>query len=358
MWKVIVFIVFTAIYAAQKPNNSTAGVQNEQAKNLINKPTVPQNPDYSKIKGHAKTISDVDIDDVVALKFFNNYRIDDIKKIFETDKILSISLLLGRLFIILILFIIMHKTINRFTLSFVSSVIKRTHRNSKYNDVKSLANTAGPILNSILHWILISITILIVLTEIGVNIMPIIYSFGVLGLAISIGAQTLVRDIISGILTLFEGIVSVGEIVELNGQVGTIEAMSLRAVEFRHTNGKMQVIAFSEINSLLNLSRDYSQCNIVLPVSHDANLLKVEEMHKDVFKSLMDDPQWKQYIIADTNIFGVSSITETSVYVNYLIRIIPDPYDLFGKEFRKRLHAQVRERKIPMPKILNAVVKG
>lgn len=359
MWKVIICIIFAAIYAGQRPENIISGGLNEQSKvDFTKAPYSTANPDYLKIKSASKFISDVDIDDVVAQKLLSNYRINDLKKVFETDKMLNIGFLIGRLGIILIIFIMLWKATNRFTLRFVSSVLKRTHRHSEYTDVQSLTNTAGPILNSILHWTLISVTLLIVLAEIGVDIMPIIYSFGVLGLAISIGAQTLVRDIISGILTLFEGIVSIGEIVELNGQVGTVEAMSLRAIEFRHTNGKIQVVAFSEINSLLNLSRDYSQCSILLPVGHDADLTSVEEMYKDIFKSLQNDNRWSHQIIGDINLSGVMSITETAVYVSCLVRTQPDPYDLFGKEFRKRLHIQMHARKIPSPKFTSIVMKG
>ncbi|MCX7343772.1 MAG: mechanosensitive ion channel [Proteobacteria bacterium] len=358
MLKILVFIGLTALYASQKPENIMPGTNEHNKVSFSKSPIITANPDYLKIKGTSKIVSDVDIDDVIAQKLMSNYYIGDIRKIFEKDQMLNIFMLLGRLGVILVIFAILWKTINRFTLRFVNSVIKSTHNYGEYTDGQSLANTAAPILNSILRWVLISITLLIVLTEIGVDIIPIIYSFGVLGLAISIGAQTLVRDIISGILTLFEGIVSVGEIVELNGQVGTIEAMSLRAIEFRHSNGKMQVVAFSEINSLLNLSRDYSICNIILPVAHDADLANVEIMFKDIFTDMKSDDSWSDLIIGDLNLSGVVSITETAVYISCLARTKPDPYDLFGKEFRKRLHIQMHERKIPSPKFTSIIMKG
>ncbi len=357
MLKILVFIGLTALYAAQKPENVMLGAHEQNKVSFGKAPAIAANPDYLKIKNSSKFVNDVDIDDVIAQKLISNYHISDIKKVFETDKMLSIFMLLGRLSIILVIFAILWKTINRFTLRFVNSVIKSTHSYGEYTDGQSLANTAAPILNSILRWVLISITLLIVLTEIGVDIMPIIYSFGVLGLAISIGAQTLVRDIISGILTLFEGIVSVGEIVEINGQVGTIESMSLRAIEFRHINGKMQVVAFSEINSLLNLSRDYSICNIVLPVAHDADLAKIEAMFEDIFADIKSDDSWNDLIIGDLNLSGVASITETAVYISCSARTKPDPYDLFGKEFRKRLHIQMHEREIPSPKFTSIIMK-
>ena len=188
--------------------------------------------------------------------------------------------------------------------------------------------------------------------------MPIIYSFGVLGLAISIGAQTLVKDLISGVLTLFEGIVSVGEIVEINGNIGTIEGMSLRSIEFRHGNGTMQVVSFSEISSLINLSRDYSICSIVVPVSHEADIEKVEEIYIDVFKNLKKNDEWKDKIISDIEVKGIFSITETAVYMKASMRIKPDPYDLFGQEFRKQLFMKMKEHKIPAPKFANVMLEN
>ena len=84
----------------------------------------------------------------------------------------------------------------------------------------------------------------------------------------------------------------------------------------------------------------------------------LEEMYKDIFKSLQNDNRWSNQIIGDINLSGVMSITETAVYVSCLVRTQPDPYDLFGKEFRKRLHIQMHARKIPSPKFTSIVMKG
>ncbi len=349
-----------SLYASQKADNAIPAGASYQKGNVTHgkSPAITANPDYVKIKGGQKLITDADIDDVVAQKVVSTYKIKDLQNLLKVDRIVNLGLLLSRLSVIFLIFAIMWKATNRFTTRFVNSIVKRTHKHAQYTNARSLANTAGPILNSILHWVLICITLLIVLTEIGVDIMPIIYSFGVLGLAISIGAQTLVKDVISGILTLFEGIVSVGEIVEVNGNIGTIEGMSLRAIEFRHSNGTIQVVSFSEISSLINLSRDYSICSIVVPVGHDADIQKVEEAYIDVFNSLKTSDEWKDEIVSDIDIKGVLSITETAVYIKASMRIKPDPYDLFGQEFRKQLFMQMKERKIPAPKFANVMIEN
>lgn len=360
MWKFLICVGLTCLYAAQKTENP-ASINGSYQKGTVahsKSPSIRANPDYVKTKSGQKLITDVDIDDVVAQKFVSNYKIKDLQKLWKVESLVSIGLLLSRLGVILIIFAILWKVTNRFTNRFVSSVVKSAHKSKKYTDAEALANTAGPILNSILHWVLICITLLILLAEIGVDIMPIIYSFGVLGLAISIGAQTLVKDLISGVLTLFEGIVSVGEIVEINGNIGTIEGMSLRSIEFRHGNGTMQVISFSEISSLINLSRDYSICSIVVPVSHEADIEKVEEIYIDVFKNLKKNDEWKDEIISDIEVKGIFSITKTAVYMKASMRIKPDPYDLFGQEFRKQLFMKMKEHKIPAPKFANVMLEN
>lgn len=343
MRKIFTFIFFTSIFCLYASEVSALYAEVSQGKQLTT-------GSAKSAKGDGENI-DGDLDSVLAQKFLENYKIRNLLKI---ENLFSLGLLLIRLIVILSIFMALWKMINRFTASFVTSIIKSY---KKKENAHSLASTAGPILNSVLHWTLICITSLIILTEIGVDIMPIIYSFGVLGLAISIGAQTLVKDIISGILTLFEGIISIGEVVEINGSIGTVEAMSLRSIEFRHSNGKMQIISFSEINSLINLSRDYAICNIVVPVGHEADIQIVEKAYYEAFQIMKKSENWKNIIIGEINLKGLTSITETAVYLSAYVRTKPDPYDFFGKEFRKILFNKMKEYKIPAPKFTGVMME-
>ncbi|MCE2716723.1 MAG: mechanosensitive ion channel family protein [Pseudomonadota bacterium] len=352
MWK---FVVFIGTFLCLFQNVVDAA----DISSVIKTPSIVAGPDYAKSKREHKLTTDADITGaVVAQKFISEYKVKDFSNLLKVENILSLGLLLGRLSIIVLIFTIVRRTINRFTTRFVGSIIKSSYTPQRQSEAQAVAKTAGPILNSVLHWILVSITLLIILAEIGVDIMPIVYSFGVLGLAISIGAQTLVKDIISGILTLLEGIVSVGEIVQINGNIGTIEAMSLRSIEFRHANGTMQVVSFSDINSLINLSRDYSICTIVVPVGHEANVEEVEKAYNDVFNDLKASKEWGSQIVSKLDLKGIASITETAIYFKACIQITPDPYDLFGQEFRKRLFMKMKEYKISAPKFANVMIEN
>lgn len=297
------------------------------------------------------------IEEILAKEYLQRLNPYRLSEIFNAQQIIELGKLISRLIIVVILYIMLWKAANRYTTSFVRSIIKKTYVAGKNSNIESTANTAGPILNSVLHWLLTGITILTVLSEIGIPITPIIYSFGVLGLAISIGSQTIVKDIISGLFTLLEGAVSVGEIVQLNGNAGKIEGMSLRAIEFRHSTGKTQIIPFSEITSLINLSRDYTVCKIIVPVDHEADITKVEETYFDVFSSFKKDRKWEKEIIGDLQIAGVTEITESAVYFYAKVLTKPDPYDAFGQEFRKRLFTKLKETKIIPSKFANLVLK-
>lgn len=344
-WFFMLSLVFGAVHSAE------SGLAHTRSSSIV------LAHDDGKIKStkNLDAESKLAVNALFAQKFFDSYKVKNFKDLLEIESLFGLVMLLMRLSVILCIFMVIWKIINRFTIRFVASVIKN-YKNPQ--NAQALANTAGPILNSILHWILICLAVLIVLAEIGVDIMPIIYSFSVLGLAISIGAQTLVKDFISGILTLFEGIVSVGEVVEVNGSIGTIESMSLRSIEFRHSNGKIQMISFSDVRTLINLSRDYAVCQIVVPAGHDADIQAIEQSYQEVFHDMKADKDWQDDIIGEMELKGLASITETAIYVKASIRTKPDPYDLFAQEFRKRLFCKMKEYKISLPKFASVTIEN
>lgn len=362
------FFRFFAILCLVSLSSLTFGIDEKNQpqtkhKNLHTKSAnVATNPDYSaknKPTVHDPVNEGVDdeINEIVVQRVSTLLAQNSLQNFTNSDRIINFGTIIARLMIILAIFSIAWKAINRFTLTIVESIVTKTKKNNEYFNAKAIANTAGPILNSALHWFISTITLLIVLSQIGVDILPIIYSFGVFSLAISIGAQTLVKDIISGILTLFEGIVAVGETVEINGIIGKIDSMSLRAIELRHSSGKLQIISFSEITSLINLSRDYTVCKILLPIAHEANLDEVEKMFNSVYQTMKNNNLWNKKIKTEINFSGVDSITENATYVTASMKTAPDPSDAIGNEFRRLLHTQMHNLKIPFPKLASFAVK-
>ncbi len=215
-------------------------------------------------------------------------------------------------------------------------------------ETAALIKTVAPIIRSIFHWALTILTSLIVLSEIGVNIVPIILSFSVVGLAFSIGSQTLVKDLINGILTLFEGNVAVGDVVSVGTSIGTVESMSLRSLLLRHFTGELQTIPFSEVSMLINCSRDFAFAVIDFVVEPGASIPSIQTALNDTYESMKTDAVFSSYIQGDLTSIGIKSMKETGVLVSAKVPIHPDPRKSFLSEFNKRLYENLQAQHVPL----------
>ncbi len=286
---------------------------------------------------------------------------EQFKKTFSTDNIKKVTMLLLRGFLVIILYFLFLKIGLRFINTLVESIVRRrlkAMQGENFDDLPKaddITITVTPVLKSIYRWVIAIIAGLILLAELGIDVMPIVYSFSVLGLAISFGSQTLVKNLISGIMNLLDGLVSVGEMVEINGNMGIIKGINLKAIEFQHVNGNLQNFTHGDITSLVNLSRNYKSCHITLPVAHSANLDIVHELFQKVYDSMKNDPTYKKSIKTEMIIYGLADITEVAMVYGGAFRTTPDPYNSHAKEYRNRLMKLVQEYKIPMPEVNQAV---
>lgn len=216
--------------------------------------------------------------------------------------------------------------------------------------------TVTPILNSVAHWFLTLVAVVLVLIEFGQDIRPIIYSLGVVGIAISLGAQSLVKDIINGVLTLMEGNIAVGEIITVGTNTGTVESLSLRSVVLRHGNGSVQTIPFSEVTSLINRSRDYGFFSINLLIPHKYDRSQAQAMLDKSFEEIKKDPVFGKMILEPMSMSGIDKITDTGINLTGSIKIIPDPQNRFGKVFNSYLQTEMEKIGFSPPasqKVLN-----
>jgi small conductance mechanosensitive channel len=185
--------------------------------------------------------------------------------------------------------------------------------------------TIVPIVRSTLKGIIAFVGFLLILSELAFDVTPIIYSLTFISLAISFGAQTMVKDVITGFLTLFEGNIKVGEYVTIGQHSGTVEAISLRSVFLRHGNGAVQSIPFSEVGYIINRSRHYTEHTITVAASHTTPVHRVYDVIMETYKAIKDHPRFGKMIIASIKINGVSHFTDTAIYVTAGVQTKPDP---------------------------------
>lgn len=218
------------------------------------------------------------------------------------------------------------------------------------------AKTVTPILQSVSHWVLVITAVILILEEVGIPIMPIIYGISVIGIAISLGAQSLVKDLINGVLTLMEGNIAVGEVVVIGSHAGTVESLSLRGVSLRHGSGALQSIPFSEVSNIINKSRDYTSVPIELSFPYKTEMSKVEEVLQAAYNDTIADSSLQRMVIEPLAVSGVDRFTEAGFVVTGSIRIKPDPGNRFARAFNQNLKTYLETEKITPPVVPNTLL--
>jgi small-conductance mechanosensitive channel len=200
-------------------------------------------------------------------------------------------------------------------------------------------NTLLPILRNFLLVLIGAVAVLMTLDAIGIQIGPLLAGAGVVGIAIGFGAQTLVRDIISGIFYLLDDAFRVGEYIQTSSHKGTVESFSLRSVKLRHHRGPITTVPFGELGAVQNLSRDWVIDKITIGVTYDTDLDKVRKIVKEIGKALAADEELSPHIIEPLKMQGVEQMGEFAIQLR--LKIMTKP----GEQFvvRRKAYALLKK---------------
>jgi small conductance mechanosensitive channel len=195
----------------------------------------------------------------------------------------------------------------------------------------------------------IGIAILVVMEQIGINITPILAGVGVLGLAVGFGAQSLVKDIISGLFIILEDSMSVGDIVVLQGTAGMVENLSLRTIRIRDLAGNVHVIPHSSVDRVTNMTKDFSRYVMDVGVSYREDTDEVVEILKEIGAGMQADPEYGPDILRPIEIMGVDRFEDSAVVVRARFWTKPIKQWHVGREFNRRMKKVFDERGIEIP---------
>ena len=218
-------------------------------------------------------------------------------------------------------------------------VIERTKR----------AQTLGRILQKTLAIVVVVIAALMVLRELDLDITPVLTGAGIVGLAVGFGAQTLVRDVISGFFLILEDQVRVGDVAVVNGTGGLVEAINLRTIVLRDEQGTVHVFPNGEIKTLANMSKDFAFYVITVGVSYSDDPDRVAEAIRDAGASMLQDSDFQTHILAPIEVYGVDALETDRLMVKARIKTVPQKQWLVGRELQKRIVRLFRERGIQVP---------
>ncbi len=205
----------------------------------------------------------------------------------------------------------------------------------------------------VLKWsvsiIIFIVTVIMVLDEAGLAVLPMIAGAGIIGLAVGFGGQYLIRDIISGFFIILENQYRLGDVVRFDNISGTVEDISLRVTKLRDLDGTVHHVPHGAIQRVSNLSKNFSRINLNIGVAYQSNLEKVIEVINTVGSELGSDPIFKPYIIHPPQFLRVEDFTDTSMIIKILGEVQPlKQWEVTG-ELRKRIKMAFDREGIIMP---------
>jgi small conductance mechanosensitive channel len=211
------------------------------------------------------------------------------------------------------------------------------------------ARTLGALIDNVATVSIAAIAALMILKELQVDIMPILTGAGIAGLAVGFGAQTLVRDIISGFFMIFENQVRVGDVAVINGTGGLVEAINLRTIVLRDLEGVVHIFPNGAIERLANMTRDYSYYVVDVGVAYKEDTDAVTEVLKEVGAGLAADPDFAPSILAPLEVLGVDAFGDSQVTIKIRIKTLPLKQWDVGRELRRRIKKAFDARHIEIP---------
>jgi len=220
---------------------------------------------------------------------------------------------------------------------------------SHVSEVEKRAKTLGDIINSAGFVLVIGVAVMMVLSELGMNIMPIITGAGIAGLAFGFGAQNLVRDIISGFFLILEDQIRVGDVAMINGTGGFVEAIKLRTTMLRDLEGVVHIFPNGEIKQVSNRTKEWSRYVIDVGIAYKEDVDHVMQVLKEVGEELSTDPSFEPLILAPLEILGVDDFGDSQVTIKIMIKTLPLKQWVVGRELRRRIKNTFDRKGIEIP---------
>jgi moderate conductance mechanosensitive channel len=187
------------------------------------------------------------------------------------------------------------------------------------------------------------------LSQLGVNIGPLLAAAGVLGVAVGFGSQKLVQDVITGFFILLEDAFAVGDVIQVGSYSGAVEAVSIRNVRLRDLAGTVHTIPFSTITSVSNLTRDFSFHVFDMGIAYRENVDQVMETLRAIGSEMRSDTYFRNLILDEPEVFGLDSFGDSAVVIKGRIKTRPIKQWEVGREFNRRVKKRFDELGIEIP---------
>ncbi len=227
----------------------------------------------------------------------------------------------------------------------------KSHGHAPEIELEKRAATIMAVLAKLASFAIWMVALVMALNELTFNIQPLLAGIGVAGLALGLGAQTLIKDWLGGLLVLLEDQIRIGDAVTINGISGVVEEINLRTTVLRSENGAVHIIANGLINTLSNMTREYAYYVFEATLAHGANVDRALQIMSVTGAELAEEPTYKEMILAPIEVMGLDRLAERGVVVRARIKTLPSRQALVGREFNRLVNARLAAEGIAFPAI-------
>jgi len=217
-----------------------------------------------------------------------------------------------------------------------------------------------PMLRTTLLAVILTVVALTALSELGVNIAPLLAGAGIIGIAIGFGSQKLVQDLITGLFLLLENAMQVGDAVTVSGLSGVVENLSIRTIRLRAGDGSVHIVPFSSVTSVTNTNRGIGNSAINVSVDYNEDVDHVGEVLKEIVAEMRKEPRFNSMIRGDLDLWGVDKVDATMVTIAGQIQCTDSGRWPVQREFYRRMKKRFQETgiEIARPPLATVVLQG
>lgn len=252
-----------------------------------------------------------------------------------------LTIIVGSFFAGWVVLLLLRKAIKR--------VVEQQNADLSEIEQKQRTETLQSVASTTVRILITVVVIMVLLSEFGVDIGPLLAAAGVAGVALGFGAQYLIRDLISGFFIIAEDQYSVGDVVCLGDTCGSVEEVTLRMTKLRDLDGVAHYVPNSEVKVASNMSQRFSRVNLNVGVAYESDIDNVIEVINRVGDEMAEDPEWAQHIIEAPQFFRVDELGDSAIYLKILGDVRPGQQWAVSGELRRRLKNVFDEEHIEIP---------
>lgn len=228
-------------------------------------------------------------------------------------------------------------------------LVRFVTRQKEDEEFQKRTRTLGEVVRYVIVLVVFAVATMTVLKELGIDIGPVLAAAGIVGLAVGFGAQSLVKDVISGFFILLEDQIRVGDVINIADKGGLVEKVGLRTTVLRDLQGNVHYVPNGNISVVTNMTKEFSRYVFDIGVAYREDVDKVIEVIKGIDEEMRQDPEFRDDIIEPIEIMGLDQFANSAIVIRARTTTLPIKQWRVGREFNRRIKKKFDELNIEIP---------